>query len=174
MSCLWAPASISGAAQSAEAQHYSLACDQFSNGFARHCGAPNNRMWGSNWQADQTPSCAAPGAHCSGWLSNRRMKGGHRPIWNTSEYHPLTKKKKLTKNKRVGIYSENFCVIWVFFQCWPSFISEFLHVSEPQESARSATWFKSNNNECAAHILYTSTLSHHLRTAFISLQQRLD
>lgn len=86
---------------------------------------------------------------------------------------PLPKKKP-TKNKRVGIYSENFCVIWVFFQCWPSFISEFLHVSEPQESARSATWFKSNNNECAAHILYTSTLSHHLRTAFISLQQRLD
>lgn len=166
MSCLWARSSISGAAQSAEAQHYSLACDQFSNGFARHCWAPNNRMRGSNWQAGQTPSCAAPGAYCSGWLSNRRMKGGQNTI-------PLTKKKP-TKNKRVGIYSENFCVIWVFFQCWPSFVSEFLHVSEPQESARSARWFKSNNNECAAHILYTSTLSHHLRTAFISLQQRLD
>lgn len=72
ISCLWARSNISGTARSAEAQYYSLACDQFSNGFARHCWAPNNRMWSANWWTGQTPSCAAPRASSSGWISNQK------------------------------------------------------------------------------------------------------
>lgn len=36
---------------------WSLACDQFSNGFTGHCWGPNNRMWSANWRAGWTPSC---------------------------------------------------------------------------------------------------------------------
>lgn len=72
ISCLWARSNISGTARSAEAQYYSLACDQFSNGFARQCWAPNNRMCSANWWTGQTPSCAAPRASSSGCISNQK------------------------------------------------------------------------------------------------------
>lgn len=91
ISCLWARSNISGTARSAEAQYYSLACDQLSNGFARHCWAPNNRMWSANWQTGQTPSGAAPRAASSGWLSSERRRygkwGGYGALQNASHHH---------------------------------------------------------------------------------------
>lgn len=72
ISCLWVWANISGTVRGAEAQYYSLACDQFWNGFARHCWAPNNRMWSANWWTVQTPSRAALKALSSGRTLNKR------------------------------------------------------------------------------------------------------
>jgi len=57
--------------------------------------------------------------------------------------------------------SKYFCIICVLLKVcvcvwvhilpalgWHSFVSEFLHVSAPQELGKSLTWFKFNNNEC--------------------------
>ena len=102
ISCLWARSNISGTARGAEAQYYSLACNQISNGFARHCWAPNNRMWSANWWTGQTPSCAAPRAPSSDWISNQKH---------------LTAAATLTKTSIPTFFVQSYCVLESVCEC---------------------------------------------------------
>lgn len=104
---------MSGTVRKAEAQYYSLACDQYSNGFARHCW--EHLITGCGVPTDKLVKLqvrAAPRAPSSGWLPERRMgcrkQGGYEALLKPSHHH-----HHLNEN----IYSNFFFffLIWVLF-----------------------------------------------------------
>lgn len=111
ISYLWARSNISGTARSAEAQYYSLACDQFSNDFARQCWAPNNRMCSANWSNSKL--CCPEGIELRLYIQSK------------ASHH----RRHLNEN----IYSNSFCPILLHFRArvWVYVIKEW---------ARSSCW----------------------------------